>query len=294
MTYGTYHLLGVATAIPARTFAVSLGGFAADPANSPADVERTLGSTFMHELGHTLGLCHGGGDHTHYKPNYISAMNYNFDELYKQSGSGFSRLPLDFSRRALATLDEACLDENAGLVDPSNLYSGVQVPFASASPSGRIDRRVVIGVRAVDWNNDGSLNSCVMEDVTWFPPTHPLNDVATPGETLVGYEDWSRLVYAIPPVDPPPLGWTCGGSGRVCELTEELVSWQRTNFPPPVLTCSADFNGDGFLDFFDYADYVGCFEVGACASGSTADFNGDGFVDFFDYSDFVAAFEAGC
>ena len=59
-------------------------------------------------------------------------------------------------------------------------------------------------------------------------------------------------------------------------------------------SCPADFNGDGFLDFFDYLDYVGCFEEGACPPGTTADFNRDDFVDFFDYSDFVSAFEVGC
>jgi hypothetical protein len=59
-------------------------------------------------------------------------------------------------------------------------------------------------------------------------------------------------------------------------------------------SCPADFNADGFADFFDYADYVGCFETGVCPPGTTADFNGDGFADFFDYADFVAAFETGC
>jgi glucose/arabinose dehydrogenase/PKD repeat protein len=58
--------------------------------------------------------------------------------------------------------------------------------------------------------------------------------------------------------------------------------------------CPADFNGDGFLDFFDYNDFVACFETGSCPPGRTADFNADGFADFFDYGDFVAAFEAGC
>jgi hypothetical protein len=58
--------------------------------------------------------------------------------------------------------------------------------------------------------------------------------------------------------------------------------------------CAADFNGDGFLDFFDYDDYVSCFEAGSCPEGRTADFNGDGFADFFDYDDFVTAFELGC
>ena len=58
--------------------------------------------------------------------------------------------------------------------------------------------------------------------------------------------------------------------------------------------CPADFNGDGFLDFFDYLDYVTCFEDAICPPGKTADFNGDAFVDFFDYLDFVTAFENGC
>jgi hypothetical protein len=61
-----------------------------------------------------------------------------------------------------------------------------------------------------------------------------------------------------------------------------------------VTPCPADFNGDGFLDFFDYDDFVACYETGACPDGRTADFNGDEFVDFFDYDEFVGAFETGC
>jgi hypothetical protein len=58
--------------------------------------------------------------------------------------------------------------------------------------------------------------------------------------------------------------------------------------------CPADFNGDGFLDFFDYDAYVECFETEVCPPGKSADFNGDTFVDFFDYDEYVAAFETGC
>ncbi len=65
----------------------------------------------------------------------------------------------------------------------------------------------------------------------------------------------------------------------------------RASLPVP---CAADFNNDGFLDFFDYDEYVECFETGVCPPGVNADFNGDGFVDFFDYDAFVLAFEAGC
>ena len=62
----------------------------------------------------------------------------------------------------------------------------------------------------------------------------------------------------------------------------------------PAATCRADFNGDGFLDFFDYSEFVACFETGECPAGASADFNSDDFVDFFDYLDYVSAFEAGC
>ncbi|QOI99594.1 MAG: hypothetical protein HRU70_03510 [Phycisphaeraceae bacterium] len=60
------------------------------------------------------------------------------------------------------------------------------------------------------------------------------------------------------------------------------------------LSCRADFDGDGFVDFFDLDAYVGCFEGVACVPGRNADFNGDGFVDFFDLDDFLASFDAGC
>lgn len=58
--------------------------------------------------------------------------------------------------------------------------------------------------------------------------------------------------------------------------------------------CQADFNGDGFVDFFDYSDFVECFETSVCPPGRDADVNGDAFVDFFDYNDFVSFFEVGC
>lgn len=58
--------------------------------------------------------------------------------------------------------------------------------------------------------------------------------------------------------------------------------------------CPADFNLDGFTDFFDYLDFVTCFEGGRCPDGKVADFNDDGIADFFDYMGFVEAFETGC
>ncbi|MEK6703274.1 MAG: hypothetical protein AABZ53_13500 [Planctomycetota bacterium] len=58
--------------------------------------------------------------------------------------------------------------------------------------------------------------------------------------------------------------------------------------------CPADFNGDCTIDFFDYDDFVRCFEGEGCPPGKSADFDGDGAADFFDYDAFVVAFSAGC
>ncbi len=55
-------------------------------------------------------------------------------------------------------------------------------------------------------------------------------------------------------------------------------------------TCLADFNGDGFIDFTDFDDFVFAFEGG----DPSGDFNGDGFLDFTDFDEFVGAFESGC
>ncbi len=54
--------------------------------------------------------------------------------------------------------------------------------------------------------------------------------------------------------------------------------------------CDADFNNDGFVDFFDFDDFATAFEAGDVS----ADYNNDGFIDFFDFDDFVASFQAGC
>ncbi len=66
------------------------------------------------------------------------------------------------------------------------------------------------------------------------------------------------------------------------------------NFSITDAGCPSDFNLDGFTDFFDYLDYVTCFEGGRCPDGKVADFNDDGIADFFDYMGFVEAFETGC
>jgi len=47
----------------------------------------------------------------------------------------------------------------------------------------------------------------------------------------------------------------------------------------------ADFNRDGFVDFFDDIAYDDCYTGVSCPAGQSADINFDGFLDFFDYDD---------
>ena len=67
--------------------------------------------TFIHELGHNLGLRHGGNDHMNYKPQYFSVMNYFYQTagIYRD-GTWF----YDYSREA-PTISETALNEMAGI-----------------------------------------------------------------------------------------------------------------------------------------------------------------------------------
>jgi hypothetical protein len=78
-------------------------------------------------------------------------------------------------------------------------------------------------------------------------------------------------------------------AGRL--IGDDLRHWNALLNP---VLCVPDFNADGIVDFFDYDDFVSCFEGVGCPSGRDADLNADGSTDFFDYDDFVVAFESPC
>ncbi|RLV60647.1 hypothetical protein D5018_05975 [Parashewanella curva] len=70
--------------IDGNDFLISMGGWGLNLSNEPSK-NRTYNmqaSTIMHELGHNLGLLHGGNENTNYKPNFLSVMNY----LYQLDG----------------------------------------------------------------------------------------------------------------------------------------------------------------------------------------------------------------
>lgn len=84
----------------------------------------------------------------------------------------------------------------------------------------------------------------------------------------------------------PRLAITLTGEGPDCGKDVLFLHTART--------CRADFNNDGFVDVFDYIDFIRCFEGENCVRGSDVDINNDGFVDIFDFDAFVERFEKGC
>ena len=65
--------------------------------------------TSMHELGHTLGLGHGGDSGVNCKPNYLSLMNYAFQLGGVIDLEGNARAA--FSEGVLTTIDELTLTD---------------------------------------------------------------------------------------------------------------------------------------------------------------------------------------
>jgi hypothetical protein len=101
------------------------------------------------------------------------------------------------------------------------------------------------------------------------------SQASNPGTFFLSRVDWDTGVIETPSI----IEFARRGSGAAVSAA--------------ALPCGADFNEDEFIDFFDYLDYVSCFE-GVCPPGKDADISEDGFVDFFDYVAFVTAFESGC
>lgn len=184
---------------PACTKLAPLGGWAdfrgddfiVAVKNTAPDRQAAL---FMHELGHTLGLRHGGGDDDNCKPNYLSVMNYAFKGGIPNPSAPLD-VRIDYSRVALRTLDENKLSEAAGIGAAPMGRLGARTDFTLWSADGLS----VLPERAdkpIDWDADGQIEGIIPPmNVNAFPIEEC--EAGEGGPKLKGHDDWSHLVYAV-------------------------------------------------------------------------------------------------
>jgi len=207
--------------LPGNDLIVSLGGIFDRTAAYLPDTGQ--GGTFMHELGHNLGLNHGGplnvnGNPTdpnqvalNYKPNFISVMNYNFqtigissadpncspDDMVCRTTPVGTRLdyssfcPLgqilcDPGSQVIPnTLDETNGSESAGINIGNNGISYIWSPGQTGIPA----------TGPVDFNGDGNKTDTWCPSGCTFTAVDLNNDGDGKDTLLQPFEDWPNLLY---------------------------------------------------------------------------------------------------
>ncbi len=125
---------------------------------------------FLHELGHNLGLRHGGDVNTNRVPHYTSLMNYLYDESFDGSPHTLQGAGVHYSdgRFMPFTFNEQFMSESGSFpgVSVANLH------FLTVSPSPHLVSPCG-GVACVDWNRSNTFGGAHPVDVTLDGITQP-------------------------------------------------------------------------------------------------------------------------
>jgi len=184
----------------------------------------------MHELGHNLGLLHGGPQKqvetgfltsnaaVNCKPNYYSVMNYALQT------PAFNALTLDYSRGQFvgSDINESSLDETS--VYAENFGGPLQLVIGTPSQSNAYDSSQSSGVK-IDWNNDGDTNDNALSGINADVNNLGITGCDTSeGETLKDNEDWSNLVYDFRTINGGSFDGTTPLDEETLEIVEEIIS----------------------------------------------------------------------
>jgi hypothetical protein len=197
---------GVSLDIPHSDFIVTLGLW---NGNLGGTDDQKIG-TFVHELGHNLGLTHGGAanDNVNFKPNHLSVMNYQ----YQMSGVKYDgAYRFDYQHFPLPHLDESQLLEGEGLGRPfllrkySIVYKGRELPAWGSidwNQNSRIDPSPV----SFDINGDGMISDLLGTVDQWHSLIYTGGSIGHAGSHVAAMEAARTTARVLPFV----------------ELTEEL------------------------------------------------------------------------
>ncbi len=179
-------------------------------------------STFMHELGHVVGLRHGGDEELNCKPQYFSVMNYAYPLGPVDASGTAQRL---FSSADLPDLPESDLDESTGVSDPE----GHRVTFTDKTGAFR---EKATGGGALDWSGDNADGQGGTADDTGVAADLNAKNRTAAGvvacnvgddvglQPLHGFDDRTALAEDLEPID-------ADGDEAVPELTaQDLVLHQ--------------------------------------------------------------------
>lgn len=151
-------------------------------------------STLMHELGHNLGLHHGGDEDTNYKPNHYSVMNYmyQFAGLTDTPDSSYAAeryyLANNMKGKTYCTLIENSPCGSDFRISYSN-GSSIDLDEGNLVESANIGRGSVPGAYA-DWNNDGALGG--------YGLARNINpQMGSDLNILHDYNEWGNLTFAF-------------------------------------------------------------------------------------------------
>jgi CSLREA domain-containing protein len=259
---------GLATGIGGPTMTVTLGQWGnATVINAGGGISRCKvldgcrrlvdAVSLMHELGHLLGLQHGGQEDQNFKPNYLSVMNYMYQFRLRAP-----ERPLDYARFELPDLNENALAEDDGVLgaitDPSKraeitgewptiAYYRPTVP----APGCTLHDQISSG--GIDWDGDPHTDTSQVllhsEDCTGAR------------KILTSYDDWPLLRYSFRDQEGALTTPHAGDSATSEETSDQLLAQ----------AASQDIDGNGVNDLAD-----NCREV---AGSGFADANANGFAD---------------
>jgi hypothetical protein len=159
--------------------------------------------TLMHELGHNLGLRHGGGDDDNCKPNHISVMSYSRQMPWtylKTSSAGTTtsyEWYLGYSSQALASLNEDSLNDGNVIPINSALWGGIK-SFKTIWGTPTLSTKIRTGLAggSINWNGNSNANEVGQQyDINRLSGVVGCDPGKAIRTTLKSYDEWSLLNF---------------------------------------------------------------------------------------------------